>query len=350
MPRIILVLALFMALVAGCGGSEKPMRANDPNLSQAHVERAKFFWAHGEVNKTIQEMEWALVANPYNYEAAYNLGLIYLDQGQRMSARRVWQDALLSMEDGGGEQQEDYDNARKAADIRAALAELDKADRELGSPEAIVARQRAEQGQLLSETTVAQDGASQNAGQGGGATTTTTTTTTTSGYSSYSSQPGLPQQSAPGQAPGVQASQITTGQASSTGSQASSDKPGGPQYQPKPYVPSPQDGKPAPRSQAGRSGSGSSRASDCPPCAPQSSGKYAVQVSSNRQQKNAQNDVKRLSDKGYYATIATNQTASGTWYVVWAGCCTSQEQAQKLAAALKSKSLIPMDARVTIPK
>lgn len=342
MPRILLVIVLLVAFAAGCGSSPPPMRTSDPNLSQAHLERAKFFWAHGEVNKTIQEMEWALAANPYNYNAAYNLGLIYLDQGQRISARRVWENALLSMED-GGEQMEDYDNARVAADIRAALAELEKADRQLGRPEAILARQQAEQ-TGIGESLIGNDSSY----------STSSVVTTTSSYASQTGQTqttvGTAGATSGTGTAGTSTATSTTGATSATGNKPL-------QFQPKPYVPHPQDGKPRATGSRQTSGqassqgsSGQTRVADCPPCAPQRSGQYAIQVSSNRQESNAKADARRLSNKGYHASISANQLASGTWYVVWVGCCTSKEQAEKLAAQLKRERLIPNDARVVIPR
>lgn len=335
--RYLAVLFAFVFMfAAGCGvydsiTGNNMERANDPNLSQAHMERARFFWAQGEPNRTIQEMEWAIAADPYNFEAAYNLGLMYLDQGQRMSARRVWQNALLALDDGV---ERPYSNARARAELQAALAELDKAERPLGTPQSILLRQElagggqshyldsASESAIIpapapSETPLAQPGAA--AAVGG----------------SSASYPGLP-------ASGQMVAQAP----------AASGAP-----VPQPYVPRAEDGKPAPRAankppqsankpQPART---TQRPPECPPCAPQNTGKYAVLVSSNRQQKSAQADLNRLKAKGYNASIATNKTASGTWYVVWAGCCTSKEDAQKLALQLIKQGL-SRDARAMVPQ
>jgi cell division septation protein DedD len=117
-------------------------------------------------------------------------------------------------------------------------------------------------------------------------------------------------------------------------------------------VPDKEDGKPKPPSHAGAASSSraadrpASAAKDCPPC--QTSGKYAVLVSSNRQPAAAQNDLKRLQDKGHQASIAISKTRSGTWHMVWAGCCTSESQARQLADRLVRQGF-PRDLKVSVP-
>ena len=320
MPRtyLFLITILLAILLAGCSSISDSggVRANDPNLSQAHIERAKFFRAQGELNKSIQEMEWAVAADPYNFEAVYHLGLLYLDQNQRLSARRVWEHGISSAQD----EVERPDKAKYLAAMQAGLAELERLEKPWETPVAILSRQNAypapvavgsyDQGSISSSST----------------TTATITSSTTGSVGTVlaplpvtSSRPGMP---------------ATTSGASVA-------------FAPKPYVPSPQDGKPAARSSS--STSRTTVRSDCPPCTPQATGKYAVQVSSNRQRAIAEAEVKRLNAKGHQASVAVNNTANGTWYVVWAGCCVPQDKAKALLATL-IKQGFPRDARVAIPK
>ncbi len=346
MPRIyhIVFIILFIAMGVGCSSlnpfADKPARANDPALSQAHVERAKFFWAQGEVNKTIQEMEWAVAADPYNYEAAYKLGLIYLDQGQRISARRIWENALLALDDGV---ERPYSNAKAKAELQAALAELNKSERPMGGsdPSAILARQEAAQGgqsAYVGGASVAASAPSTSerplSAPAGSGVAVAGTYGASAGGGAYSSQPGLP-----------------TGQGQSAAPASA--------YTPKPYVSGQQPAKPAAsrasaatgNKPASRGATGSAqKPAACQPCgATANAGKYAVQVSSNRQQSSAKADVACLAAKGYQASIAVNTTSSGTWYVVWTGCCTSKEQAQKLASTL-NKQRLACNARAAIPQ
>jgi septal ring-binding cell division protein DamX len=81
----------------------------------------------------------------------------------------------------------------------------------------------------------------------------------------------------------------------------------------------------------------------------QNSGKYAVLVSSNRRQASAQEQVKSLNGKGYYATMAVNKNNRGTWYVVWAGCCVPEKQAKDMALALNRQGLAK-EAKAALPR
>jgi cell division septation protein DedD len=359
-------LALTAALLFGLGAcatvteytgiefGDRDRDAVDYNLSKAHMARADFFYQHGDMNRSIQEMEWAVAADHSNFDAAYNLGLMYLDQGRRSSARRVWETALRDMQD---DSHSGYEQAMAHANVRAALAELDRVDRPpLASAESIL----VSQGVITSDNALS---ASTTPGYrpgtggypagpvgrisaaGGGAQI---------GFESAASQRGLMSSGAragvalPGGAPPrVDAPAADMGVASRPGLAGVS----APAFTPKPYVPSSEDGQSAARSDKASAASAGSDVSaaaspDCPPC--QTSGKYAVLISSNRSQNTAQNDLKRLRDQGYQASIAVSKTRSGAWHTVWAGCCTSETQARELAASLVKQGF-PRDIRVSIP-
>jgi hypothetical protein len=370
----LIVWALLMgALMPACGAIESHLSSdpgsrneqatlmpNDPALSQAHVVRARFFREQGDINKSVQEMEWALAADPYNYEAAYHQGLVYMELNQRLSARRVWEQGLRADQDGV----ERPFRAKAVAAMRAGLAELDRLEKPYPSPVAILASQGAYQDNLRGS--VAQT-----------APATSSTPAWAAGvFDAAHIAPGArppidapirPPETAPAIAPAApEPSPPALADNASAGVPLSPaySRPGLPEpresaapgsFVPKPYVPSPDDGKPraaasapASRSSAPAAGAKAAANSDCPPCGVQNSGKYAVLVSSNQQRGNAQEQVNRLNSKGYQATMAVNKNRRGTWYVVWAGCCVPEKQARDLAGALNRQGLA-RDARAAAP-
>jgi tetratricopeptide (TPR) repeat protein len=323
---------------------------SDPPLSQAHVMRARFFREQGEINKSVQEMEWALAADPYNYEAAYHLGLMYMDLNQRASARRVWEHGLKADQDGV----ERPLRAKSAAAIRAGLAELERIEKPYESPISILAGQGAYQDSLRG-TPIPQSGDASVPEWASRA--------ADASYVAPGIQPPLNAPIRPPESAGMGSAAIASqalpvfSQPGLPGSNAAGQTARtAPVFTPKPYVPSPEDGKPRPTAPASsaRSGAGSRAASaDCPPCEVQSrvqnSGKYAVLVSSNRRQASAQEQVKSLNSKGYYATMAVNKNSRGTWYVVWAGCCIPEKQAKDMALALNRQGLA-REAKAALPR
>jgi cell division septation protein DedD len=335
----------------GSRTEQKGIMPNDPALSQAHVNRAKFFRTQGEVNKSIQEMEWALAADPYNYETAYHLGLLYLDRNQRISARRVWEQGLLADQDGV----ERPDRGRAVAAMRAAVAELDRIEKPYGTPISILASQGAYQDNLRG-TLAPPPGAHASSPQGN-------RNSSAGGLEpvpewaagASSSVPALPPVAS------YSPSGPLSGDTSPPGQGLSYSRPGLPPggayppgaFVPQPYIPKPEDSKPRPAAPAPASRPAAAAKpappGACPPCGVQNSGKYAVLVSSNRRQASAQEQVKLLLSKGYQANMAINKNAQGSWYVVWAGCCVPEKQARELAAALNKQGLA-RGAKAAVPR
>ncbi|MDR1396816.1 MAG: hypothetical protein LBJ14_03710 [Desulfarculales bacterium] len=347
----IIVLLLLLSLPPACStidshlqnltgsrAEQDTVMPNDPALSQAHATRARFFRAQGETNKSVQEMEWALAADPYNYEAAYHLGLLYLDLNQRTSARRVWEQGLLADQDGV----ERPFRGRAVAAMRAGVAELDRLEKPYGTPISILATQGAYQDSLRGSVAPAPSPPGNRDASG--------PVPEWAAAASSSVPPGLYPPGAaatsavpPGQIPFYSRPGLPTGGVHPPGT-----------FIPKPYVPNPEDGKPkAPAAApAPRPASAAQPAPPvgCPPCEAQNSGKYAVLVSSNRRSASAQEQVKRLLAKGYQASVAVNKNArSGSWYVVWAGCCVPEKQARDLASLLNKQGLA-QGARAAIPR
>jgi tetratricopeptide (TPR) repeat protein len=80
------------------------------------------FRADGQLDKAQSELELAIKIDPNMYQAYYQLGLIYKEQGQDFLAAEIWKRGLEKART--GPEREDYPRQRAIAQMDAALTGL----------------------------------------------------------------------------------------------------------------------------------------------------------------------------------------------------------------------------------
>jgi tetratricopeptide (TPR) repeat protein len=123
-----LILAIFFLLpacatISGWCGAEPGPEAKTPVTAAAeHWDKAMAFRADGQLDKAQSELELAIKIDPNMYQAYYQLGLIYKEQGQDFLAAEVWKRGLEKAR--SGPEREDYPRQRAIAQMDAALTGL----------------------------------------------------------------------------------------------------------------------------------------------------------------------------------------------------------------------------------
>lgn len=78
-----------------------------------------------------------------------------------------------------------------------------------------------------------------------------------------------------------------------------------------------------------------------PPAPPAEEGRFAVQVASTKERKEAEELVSRLNGKGYAAAVSESKVeGKGTWFRVRVGRRLSRADAEDLAARIKSGAVV----------